>query len=53
VCFTLSMDAKTPQVPKTAEQSNIKKITREIIQEFVESGDVDEAMEDIKKKCSD
>jgi len=43
------MDAKNPQVPKNAEQSNIKQLTREIIQEFVESGDVDEAMEDIKK----
>jgi len=49
--LTTFMDPNTKRRESntTKSQPNIKEITRGIIVEFVESGDVEEAMEDIKK----
>jgi len=46
---TQQKDSKPKELPKSSNVSDIKKITRGIIEEFVESGDTEEAMEDIKK----
>jgi len=42
------VNAKPKELSKV-KNTDIKKVTRGIIEEFVESGDVEEAMEDIKK----